>query len=80
MTLSTSAVAVCCCRDFAQIISAAPDLVEQTDVFDRDHRLVGERGDESNLLLSEWLHALTRQYDHADRLILSQNGTPRAVR
>ena len=37
MTLSTSAVAVCCCRDFAQ-------LVEQTGILDGDNGLVGEIG------------------------------------
>ena len=35
MTLSTSAVAVCCCRDSAQ-------LVEQARVLDGDDRLSGE--------------------------------------
>ena len=35
MTLSTSAVAVCCCRRFAQ-------LVEQPSILDGDDGLLGE--------------------------------------
>ena len=35
MTLSTSAVAVCCCSEFAQ-------LVEQPRILDGDHGLGGE--------------------------------------
>ena len=43
MTLSTSAVAVCCCRDFAQ-------LVKQPRVFDGDDGLSREVLDEVDLL------------------------------
>ena len=43
MTLSTSAVAVCCCRDFAQ-------LVEQPSVLDGDDGLSGEIRDQLDLL------------------------------
>ena len=42
MTLRTSAVAVCCCSDFAQLVACAPHLLEQPHVLDRDHGLVGE--------------------------------------
>ena len=44
MTLSTSAVAVCCCKRFTQ-------LVEQPRVLDGDHGLVGESLDQLNLLV-----------------------------
>ena len=47
-------------------------LVEQADVLDRDHRLVGEGGDEVDLLLRERFDALARQHDHADRFVLAQ--------
>ena len=42
MTLSTSAVAVCCCSDFAQIVGAFAQFLEQPRVLDGDHRLLGE--------------------------------------
>ena len=53
MTLSTSAVAVCCCKRFAQIARARLHLVEQAHVLDGDHRLVGEGLDELDLLVGE---------------------------
>ena len=46
MTLSTSAVAVCCCSGFAQ-------LVEQAGVLDGDDGLRGEVADELDLLVGE---------------------------
>ena len=49
MTLSTSAVAVCCCSDCAQ-------LVEQPRVLDGDDGLVGEGLDQLDLLVGEGLH------------------------
>ena len=52
MTLSTSAVAVCCCKRLAQIVGALLHLVEQPNILDRDHRLVGEGGDEIDLLFA----------------------------
>ena len=49
MTLSTSAVAVCCCSASVEIARARLHLVEQARVLDRDHRLVGEGLDELDL-------------------------------
>ena len=46
MTLSTSAVAVCCCSRFAQ-------LVEQSRVLDGDDGLGGEVRDQRDLLFGE---------------------------
>ena len=46
ITLSTSAVAVCCCSDFAQ-------LVEQPGVLDGDDSLVSEVLNECDLLIGE---------------------------
>ena len=46
MTSSTSAVAVCCCERFAQ-------LVEQARVLDRDDGLGGEVLDQLDLLVGE---------------------------
>ena len=42
MTLSTSAVAVCCASDSLQVLGARLHLLEQPHVADGDHRLVGE--------------------------------------
>ena len=50
MTLSTSAVAVCCCSDSRSSSRARLHLVEQPHVLDRDHRLVGEGLDQLDLL------------------------------
>jgi hypothetical protein len=54
MILRTSPVAVCCWRRPAQ-------LVEQPRIFDSDYGLVGEGGDQINLLLREWLDPGTPQ-------------------
>ena len=54
MTLSTSAVAVCCCRSK----SLSRQLVEQPRVLDRDDRLVGEVLDQLDLLVGERPHVL----------------------
>ena len=42
MTLSTSAVAVCCCSDSRQIVGARLHFVEQPRILDGDDRLIGE--------------------------------------
>ena len=52
MTLSTSAVAVCCCSDSSQ-------FVEQPCVLDRDDRLRGEVVDQLDLLFGERPDLLT---------------------
>ena len=36
-------------------------LVEQPDVLDRDHRLIGERGEQCDLLVGEGAHGIARQ-------------------
>ena len=55
-------------QGLAEIARCVLHLVEQPDILDRDHRLVGEGGDELDLLLGERLDPLARQHDHADRL------------
>ena len=59
MTFSTSAVAVCCCSDLAQ-------LVEQPRVLDGDDGLSGEILDQLDLLVGEWAHFLAINGDGAD--------------
>ena len=66
MTLSTSAVAVCCCSDFAQ-------LVEQAGVLDSDDGLSGEIGDQLDLLVGEWPDLLAVDADRADQLVLLEH-------
>src|SRR5262249_13650067 len=39
--------------------------------FDRNHRLIGERTDQFNFALAEWLNAAPRQTDAADRLAVA---------
>ena len=65
MTLSTSAVAVCCCSDSRQIVGALLHLVEQPRVLDGDHGLVGEGLDQLDLLVGERLGP--RRAPDADR-------------
>lgn len=57
-----------------QISRPALQLFEEPYILDCDHGLVGKRGDEVDLLFRERLHALTSDYDRADRLILAQEG------
>jgi len=73
MTLSTSAVAVCCCSDSPQILGARLHLFEQTDIADRDHRLIGKGLQQGNLLVAERLHFGTTEHDRADALTLTQH-------
>ena len=42
------------------------NFVEQPHVLDRDHRLIGENGDQLDLPLGEWAHGAPRQREHAD--------------
>ena len=60
MTLSTSAVAVCCWSDSAQFI-------EQANVLDGDDGLVGESLDEFDLLVGEWFNYRSRKNERTDR-------------
>ena len=67
MTLSTSAVAVCCRSRFAQ-------LVEQPGVLDRDHRLIGKGGHQLDLVVGERLDLRLPQRNRAQRGALAQHG------
>src|ERR1700675_3682504 len=42
------------------------DFVEQPHVLDSDDRLVGECGDQRNLVVGEWSHDAAHQDHHAD--------------
>ena len=62
---STSDVAVCCSSDSARSRSR-PHLFKQTNILDRDHRLVGEGGDQLDLLLRVGLRHRLGHEDYAD--------------
>ena len=67
MTLSTSAVAVCCCKQ----ISA--QLVEQPRVLDGDDGLGGEVLHQLDLLVGERAHLLAVDDDRADQLVVLEH-------
>ena len=53
-------------RDF-ELAALVLDFLEQPHVLDGDHSLVGEGGDQLDLLVGEWLHLRPRQCHNADR-------------
>jgi hypothetical protein len=53
---------------------------QQAGVLDRDDRLVGKGAHQFDLPFGEWLDALARLCEDADRLALAHSGTPSAVR
>ena len=57
MTLSTSAVAVCCCSRFAQ-------LIQQPRILDGDDGLGGEILHQGDLFVGEWTNLLARYTMH----------------
>ena len=62
MTLSTSAVAVCCCSDF-------PQLVKQPRVLDGDDGLAGKVGNQLDLLVGERPHFVAVDDEGPDQLV-----------
>ena len=70
ITLSTSAVAVCCCSR-----SSCAQLVEQAGVLDGDHGLAGEVRDQLDLLVGERPDLLAIDGDGADQLLSLSIGT-----
>ena len=73
MTLSTSAVAVCCCRDSREIVGALAQLAKQPRVLDGDHGLLGEVLDQRDLLVGEGTDLLPEDRDRADQLVFLQH-------
>ena len=63
MTLSTSAVAVCCCSD-------SRSSLEQPRILDGDDGLGGEVLHQFNLLICEWPHLLAVNDNCADHLVV----------
>src|SRR5262249_48801033 len=59
-------------KGFAQLLGARLHLVEQPDILNCDHRLVGEGRDKIDLLLGEWVNHSSRQEYDTDWIFLSQ--------
>src|SRR6516165_8361462 len=57
---------------FGELAALVLDFVEQANVLDCDHSLVGESGDEIDLLLRKRPYRGTCQCDNTDRTALSQ--------
>src|SRR6516165_10724132 len=57
---------------FCKIARLGLDLVEQANILDGYHSLVGESGNQGYLLFSKKLNALAREYNDADQLVLAQ--------
>ena len=58
---------------FGQVAGLRLNLVEQPDVLDGDHRLVGKGRDQFDLLVGEWTHFRARQGNYADRYAFAQH-------
>ena len=56
-----------------QIVGALPQIIEQPCILDRNHRLVGESGDEFDLCGCEGSHGSPGAADDTDRLAVSQD-------
>ena len=74
MTRRISPVAVCCSSVSVRSRLRALQLLEQADVLDRDHRLVGEGLEEGDLSLREELRLGAAEGDRADRDSFSHQG------
>src|SRR6266568_5260029 len=57
---------------FTKLATTRLHLVEQTNILDCDHRLVGEGSDQLDLLISEWRYYLPAQCQHADWIAFAQ--------
>ena len=66
MTWSTSTVAVCCSSDSVSSSRALLLRLEQPRVLDGDHRLVGEGGDQLDLLIGKRAHLIAAERKGAD--------------
>ncbi len=60
-----------CSLASCELAALVLDLVEQADVFDRDHRLVGEGLNELDLLVRERAHRGSRQRNRAEDVVLA---------
>ena len=77
MTLSTSAVAVCCCSASLSSRGARLHLLEEAHILDRDDRLVGEALHELDLARGKRPGSSPRQAENTDDLVPRLSGTER---
>ena len=76
MTFSTSAVAVCWAREFAEIARFRLHLLEQPDILDGDDRLIGEGLKQLDMMVGKSAGLSARHRNGADRqpsLIIGAN-------
>src|ERR1700738_2719609 len=57
---------------FSELAALVLNFVEQADVLNCNHRLVGKGADKLDLLVAKRLDPLSRDRDHADRHLLAQ--------
>ena len=76
ITLSTSAVAVCCCSDSLEVAGPLLNLSEQVHIGNGDHRLVGEGLQHLDMMIGEGARLDPRDADDADGLALEQQRDP----
>ena len=74
MTLSTSAVAVCCSNASVSSVVRSTQFVQQPRVLDGDNRLSSEVVDQRDLLVIEWTHFLPEYDECADQIVVLQHG------
>ena len=74
ITRSTSEVAVCCSKIFAEIGGALAQFVEQPRILDGDDGLGGKVLHQRNLLVGERPHHLAIDDNGADELIIFEHG------
>ena len=55
-----------------EIVGALLNVLEQSNVLDGNHRLVGESGHQIDLLLAEWVHLVAGERKDADRRPVTQ--------
>ncbi len=75
ITLSTSAVAVCCWSDSMRSRVFACTSSNRRDVLDGDHGLIGKGLQQLDVMVGERAGLLARDADHADRVPSRSSGT-----
>ena len=63
-------------KRLAECARAGLHLVEETNIFDGNHCLIGKRGEQLDLLITERLYDRTRHREHADWGALPQKRDP----
>ena len=64
-------------KGFGQFYGALLDLLKKTGVFNRNHCLIGESGDQVDLFLGEGTNRLARQTENSDQISFAQQRDPK---